>query len=328
MNYNCGMALGLLLSRKPTTQPYILTMNSAYSYKILDTDSGLNSYQISEENNELSKRFEIHALEWMETQLSLSSGPEKLSRFEIFWIKKGRGILCVDEQSFEVSDNNIYCLAPGSIRKYDFETSIEGYYISFAPEFVWLSEGYASHSSWLVRYDDSFKAAAIKIDTETDHELEVVVRKMKWEFSNYFNRRLELLKGLLNIFLIYFSRNLKESVRDLNQNKESELVKNFMGLLKKNFINQKMVSDYARLLYVTPNYLNRTVKKVTGFTASHHIQQQIILEAKRKAIYSSISMKEIAYQLGFDNLAHFSKFFKNNCGVNFTDYKKQALRAE
>ena len=89
-----------------------------------------------------------------------------------------------------------------------------------------------------------------------------------------------------------------------------------------------MVSDYAGQLCVTPNYLNRTVKKVTGFTASHHIQQQIILEAKRKAIYSSVSMKEVAYYLGFDNLAHFSKFFKNNCGMNFTDFKKSALRPD
>jgi AraC-like DNA-binding protein len=39
-------------------------------------------------------------------------------------------------------------------------------------------------------------------------------------------------------------------------------------------------------------------------------------------------MKEIAYSLGFDNLAHFSKFFKSNSGVNFTDYKKGILRPD
>jgi AraC family transcriptional activator of pobA len=128
--------------------------------------------------------------------------------------------------------------------------------------------------------------------------------------------------------MIYFSRNLKESERDVVQTREAELVRKFMSLLKKNFISQKMVSDYAGQLFVTPNYLNRTVKKITDFTASHHIQQQIILEAKRKAIYSTTSMKEIAYGLGFDNLAHFSKFFKNNCGMSFTDFKKQAAKPE
>ncbi|WP_409998185.1 helix-turn-helix domain-containing protein [Escherichia coli] len=47
-------------------------------------------------------------------------------------------------------------------------------------------------------------------------------------------------------------------------------------------------------------------------------------EAKRMAIYSETSMKEIAYSLGFDNLAHFSKFFKNNSGSSFSNYRKNA----
>jgi AraC family transcriptional regulator, transcriptional activator of pobA len=304
-------------------------MNKAYNYTIQTPLANINSYMHNGGNAEKNKRFEIHTMEWMESQqLSLNSDAEKLNRFEILWIKKGKGILWVDEQNFEIADNSIYCLAPGCVRKNNFENNVEGYYISFAPEFVWLSEGYSNNSSWLEKYNEDFKAAAIKVDEDTNHELEVIVRKMKWEFSNYFNQRLELLKGLLNIFMIYFSRNLKESDRDVIQTREAELVRKFMGLLKKNFIDQKMVSDYAGKLCVTPNYLNRTVKKVTGFTASHHIQQQIILEAKRKAIYSTVTMKEIAYGLGFDNLAHFSKFFKNNCGMSFTDFKKQALRPD
>jgi AraC family transcriptional activator of pobA len=108
------------------------------------------------------------------------------------------------------------------------------------------------------------------------------------------------------------------------QSREAEMVRKFMNLLKRNFVKQKLVIEYAGQLCVTPNYLNRVVKKVTGLTASHHIQQQIIMEAKRQAMYSQVSMKEIAYGLGFDNLAHFSKYFKTNSGINFTDFKRQA----
>jgi AraC-like DNA-binding protein len=70
--------------------------------------------------------------------------------------------------------------------------------------------------------------------------------------------------------------------------------------------------------------LNRIVKKLSGFPVSYHIQQQIVLEAKRLAHYSDRSMKEIAYMLGFEDLAHFSKFFKNNSGMNFSNFKKMA----
>lgn len=123
-------------------------------------------------------------------------------------------------------------------------------------------------------------------------------------------------------FLIYLSKNMETANPEILHSRESQLVRSFMELLKKNFAKNKMVNDYAGQLYVSANYLNRTVKKITGFTASYHIQQHIISEAKRQALYSSVSMKEIAYNLGFDNLAHFSKFFKNNAGMNFTCFKK------
>ena len=89
-----------------------------------------------------------------------------------------------------------------------------------------------------------------------------------------------------------------------------------------------MVAEYADDLCVTRSYLNKVVKKVSGFTASQIIQQCIIHEAKKQAIKSGTSMKQIAYNLGFDDSAHFSKFFKSNSGMNFTNYKKEldALR--
>lgn len=102
-------------------------------------------------------------------------------------------------------------------------------------------------------------------------------------------------------------------------------VKRFMDLLKKNFTTHKMVADYARELCLTPSHLNKIVKKVSGFPASYHIQQQIILEAKRQAIYYGLSMKEVASSLGFDDYLHFSKFFKNNSGMNFTSFKNTMM---
>src|SRR5688572_8942105 len=105
--------------------------------------------------------------------------------------------------------------------------------------------------------------------------------------------------------------------------KEEELVSRFMDHLNKNFATKKLVSDYADDLCISANYLNTIIKKVTGFPASHHIQQCIIREAKRRALYSGAMMKEIAYDLGFNDLAHFSKFFKNYSGSSFSSFMKE-----
>jgi AraC-like DNA-binding protein len=286
-------------------------MDQAFSY---------DSINLFQEKNE---RFEIHALEWMETQrLSWNETAEKPSRFEVIWIKKGKGVLQVDSQDYDFTDHMIYCLAPGHNRKWIAKTAVEGYYISFTPEFIWMYEGYSNHSLWLEQFNEDFNIKSIHIGEEMQNEMEIIIRKMKWEYKNYFNQKLEVLKGLLNIFMIYFSRNLPKTGSGIAQSRDSKFVTAFMNLLGKHYITQKMVSDYAGQLCVTSNYLNRTVKKITGFPASHHIQQQIMREAKKQALYQCKTMKEVAYNLGFDNLAHFSKFFKNKCGMSFTDFKK------
>jgi AraC family transcriptional regulator, transcriptional activator of pobA len=297
-------------------------MNTSFNYSQLTTFRN-NFSATPARNSDNSPSFEIHTLEWMESQQSLwDEEAEKLRNFEVIWIKKGKGFLQADGQNYILTDNTIYCIPPGRIRKATVESGTEGYYISFATEFIFLSEGHSYSSVWLEYFDNQSNITTTLIDRDQHFDLEIIAKKMKWEFSNYFNRRLELLKGLLNIFMIYFSRDLESPCQNTMTDKENELARKFLKLLKKQFYTKKMVTDYASQLCVTPNYLNRIVKKITGFTASHHIQQQIVLEAKRQAFYLSASMKEISYNLGFDNLAHFSKFFKKNCGMNFTDYKK------
>lgn len=100
-----------------------------------------------------------------------------------------------------------------------------------------------------------------------------------------------------------------------------ETVRHFFSLIEKQYTTKKMASDYADELAVTPNYLNELAKNITGHPASYHVQQRIVLESKRMLAFSNLSMKEIAYELGFDDSAHFSKYFKNVSGQNFTDYK-------
>ncbi|HKH59696.1 MAG TPA: helix-turn-helix transcriptional regulator [Flavitalea sp.] len=298
-------------------------MNTSLSYLPLVPITARDQRRINA-NWVHNNRFEIYSLEWMNIEKAFFEGtPEKLIVFEVIWIKNGNGTLEVDGVIHALQENSIYCIPPGHVRKCRAENFVEGYYISFTTEFISLSEGHINSFSWMEKSNGYSELTTIKVGSDVAMELEIIAKKMDLEFTNYFTRRMELLKGLLNIFMIYISRNVGAPVYASAETKERELVIKFMQLLKRNFILKKMVRDYADELHITPNYLNRTVKKITGFPASHHVQQLIIIEAKRRAMYSSATMKLIAYDLGFDNLAHFSKFFKNNCGVNFTEFKKE-----
>jgi AraC family transcriptional regulator, transcriptional activator of pobA len=280
-----------------------------------------NYQQSTKDVENISAGFAISKLEQMQIQERLfTKPPGKINHFEIIWLKKGNTALQINDVDIDFAESNLYIITPGNSREYTSFTGVEGYCISFTAEFILLfDERYETRYSWADKY---LKLTSILIEEEMQDDLDIIVKKMMTEYSNYFNQRQELLKALLNIFILYFSRNVQQIGSDNFLSREDELVRRFLKLRKENFLTKKMVSDYAGMLCVSANYLNRTVKKITGFTASYHIQQEIIIAAKKLAFRAGVNMKEIAYHLGFETPAHFSKFFKNNCGVNFTDFKK------
>lgn len=246
----------------------------------------------------------------------------RLSRYEIIWFTEGAGTLTVDIDNHAIRNNMIFCLVPGQIRNCQIAQPVEGFYISFSEDFLYQTDIYKRGISTLHPYSAVTSASVITVDVAMQQEIEFVVNKMKKEFENYNLLRSEILSGLLYILSTYISRKLEKRADDSISSKDAGLVQQFMQMLRNQYTTMKQVSDYAAELYVSPNYLNRAVKKITGFTASAQIQRHIVMEAKKQAIHTTGSMKEIAYTLGFTDIAHFSKFFKNNSGMSFTNYRK------
>ena len=223
---------------------------------------------------------------------------------------------------FEITDHSIYLLPPGRLRYLETEQEIQGYIIAFHPEFLLPLNQLDDFSCLLERFGEKGSLIILEGRQGMIEEIEDILVRMKKEYDNYFTLRSEVLRGLMRIFIIYLSRRFDiGNMGDISQ-RDKGLMKRFIALVRQNYLTMKMVSEYAALLNVTPSYLNYVVKKTSGSPASHHIRQNIVHHAKNQALYSDLSMKEIAYSLGFNDYAHFSKFFKKACGMNFTHFKR------
>src|SRR5690606_32228130 len=88
------------------------------------------------------------------------------------------------------------------------------------------------------------------------------------------------------------------------------LSQRFRVALEQNFPKLLKVSDYAALLQVSRSHLNEELRQHTGRTASDHIHDRLLLEAKRLLVYSSFTVSEIAYQLQFQDPSYFGRFFR------------------
>lgn len=245
----------------------------------------------------------------------------KLENVEILWCKRGTGTIEADGRINTITGQQIYCFLPGQLRKFQLDDTAQGYYLSFPPDSLYLAPNLKEMMSSFEESILNMQLLSFRADESMQGELEEIVRKMKRECENNLWMRSEVLSGLLNVFMIYVSRELDLGGHSQIVSREGEIARKFMTMLKQQFITRKKVADYADALSVTPNYLNSAVKKVTGFTASYQIHKLVILEAKRRMLYSDCSLKEIAFDLGFENQAHFSKFFKSKTGMNFTRFK-------
>ncbi|WP_343667922.1 helix-turn-helix domain-containing protein [Chitinophaga sp.] len=270
--------------------------------------------------------FEIHPFRWNDESVRAHNAlPHRQNFIEIIWVTKGHSTLIVDMQKHEMPANSVYCVTSGQIHQLIGNEHTEGYIYQFTEDFLYMGE----HEFDLMYHSGLFQAlsrsAGIEVDSETAVEMKEITVKMMREADNLYLLRTELMRRYLKILLIYLTRQLRGTLQTTIQTRNIELVEKFKNMVEAMFKNKKKVADFARELSVTPNYLNEIVKKITGYPASHHIRQRVVLEAKRQAAYSDVCMKEVAWNLGFSDIAHFSKFFKNSTGTNFSDFKKECL---
>lgn len=107
-----------------------------------------------------------------------------------------------------------------------------------------------------------------------------------------------------------------------NINRYKEIAWEFRDLLESNIRTNRAPSFYAERLNITVAYLNEAVNAVWGTSVSRHIQDEIILQAKRQLVYTTASVKEIAQGLGFDDYSYFTRLFTKVAGAFPTLFRK------
>jgi AraC-like DNA-binding protein len=146
---------------------------------------------------------------------------------------------------------------------------------------------------------------------------------------NIFERKHEkLYTSLLNdccntLIGLIISQYLAQSASTDGHSRFHMITKSFRLLLERDFMLVKRPSAYANALNISTHYLNECVNHVTGNSVSHHIQQRVILEAKRLIYHSDKSFKEIATELGYDEYAYFSRLFTKVTGMTAAAFRKK-----
>ena len=155
------------------------------------------------------------------------------------------------------------------------------------------------------------------------NHVELIIRLLKSGVS-YGN---ESVKSLMSSLLYYIvglwsSRQAeKGAVAQDVTSRNRTLFEKFIKLVMENFSKYRNVGFYAERLNITPKYLSRLIKEVSGRSAPDWIDSYVILEAKNLLKYSDMAIKEIVFKLNFPNQSVFYKFFKVRTGMTLSEYR-------
>ena len=222
----------------------------------------------------------------------------------------------IDFKKIPITSNSIHIVAPGQVHQVNRELDSNG--------FVYLFELDALNGPSEIA-DFLFDHICFSVDeinpaykfNEVDHGMLRMLTDAIWaaQSDKTTLNQLKIQNSIQSLCI-----KCMDLLGEISEKPKSEYSE-FRKLLFNEFRNLKKVSQYAERLNLTEKSLNEIVKSQTGTSTSQVIYNQIIIEAKR-LLQTGMSAKEIAYDLNFDDPAHFSKFFKSKTGYSPTEFRK------
>lgn len=238
---------------------------------------------------------------------------------QLVWLSAGYTEITIDQTPHLVNSGTLYLIPAGVIHGSSFSRQLDGYVIHFSPDLLLSSEGQVG----LLPGNSGFLAVPFG---EAAHRIQGLFASIETEFRRVSQEKNELIRHYLQIILLEMNRAAGLVQADHHDQASSIFPKRFATLVEQHYATKKQVSDYADLLNITPAYLNELVKRTTGYTAGQIIRNRVILEAKRRFLFSEDTVSEVAQALNYDDVSYFWRLFKKYVNLSPTEFKKLGYR--
>ncbi|MEZ8087931.1 helix-turn-helix domain-containing protein [Vibrio sp. 1S139] len=258
------------------------------------------------------------AIEFSGEQEGVFLLPHRHEYWELVWCKEDAGTQSIDFVEYENCANRFFTIAPGQVHlSKSMGNNVR--LLLFSPVFVETD----LRSSQLVRTvfsTDCGRPPYIDCDERGIQYLAPLFTMLKEECDSGEEKcDLDLLESLTKVFLRYLSR---YAIAPREKCEQSDArVRRLMGLIEQNFKEERKCEFYASELSLTSKRLNELVKNERGKTVTQLIHSRILLEASRDLAFSSKTIKTIAFELGFEDPAYFSRFYRKQMNESPMEFR-------
>jgi AraC family transcriptional regulator, transcriptional activator of pobA len=260
--------------------------------------------------------FELYSSDGLRMQ---PMGPFRCDFYRIGLVLRGSCRLQMGLEHFRQTPGTVNCSFPNQVfSKTEISPEIFGYYVLFNPGFLddLISDARMAEEFPFFSYSGT---PFFPLEAPAIRQTEDLLRHMDAELHTEKTGREKAIRLYLYLLLLELKRSYRDQSSDVAET--AALVMRFRKLVGEHYLTRQRVADYAAMLHVTPNHLNRIVKEVSGRTASDHIAEMVLQEAKILLNHTDLSAAEIAYRLQFSEPSSFNRFFRKGSGHTPLEYR-------
>jgi len=228
-------------------------------------------------------------------------------------------VFSIDFEENRWQDKTVIYIRPGQVHFVSSIQKVRGW--SMAIDSMLVENAYKNffEGGFYTQKPTSIDTVTMTKLSETAGLLLTLINATQTPFSN------GIISNLANVFIGIIAEQYTSQREDLihKKSRSALIAHQFKSLLSENFKTIKSPVEYARMLNYSLSHLNESVKNVTGFPVSYSIHQQIILEAKRLLYYTDLDVKEIGFQLGYEDHTYFSRLFTKTAGLSPSAFRRK-----
>jgi AraC-like DNA-binding protein len=235
----------------------------------------------------------------------------------------GNGTFAVDFTEYHFTDHTILFLAPYQHFQWKEQDIINIDCLEFHGDFYCIEYHKKEVACNGLLFNNVYLFPHITIDAQCYNEILTLFSKIEVEKSSGNEFSTAILKAYLQLILALCSKEKNRLLANIPlETIETQEIGNFQKLLEQHFLNEKSVSFYASEIGLSTDTFSKKIKKQFGKTPTQLIQDRVVLEAKKLLHLTYKSVKEIAFELNFEDEFYFSRYFKKSVGLSPLHYRE------
>lgn len=273
----------------------------------------------------LNHEFEIVDIEKvLNVKKGMMTVPHRAQFYHVIWVEKGNANHFIDFKPVRIEDNTLLFMPQNCVNKFDENGTYKGKAIIFTDSFFCKNNHDIQFLRSSMLFSDLYDIAKVKVGPQLS-DLKVIFNSMETEYiKEPDSAQYYILHNLLHIFLLQAEREMKkQGFEELKPSANLDYLMLFKDLLEENFKTEKSVNKYASELSISEKQLHKSTTTLLDKTPKQIIDERVLLEAKRLLSHTNESIKEIAYELGYDEPTNFIKYFRKHTNTTPSEFREQ-----